>query len=161
MNASRNQRRFFCSIDAKCTSSGPKCTAPPSSCGPSWVICVVLSWRLMESQGHARREGARLCLTTCGGDGPDAARPGHTNLVRFKSSLLYTYIFGIFNDPFPSIGEATRTKLPAGEKPALEGHNIKKRGPPGYRMQYGKRYERRRESPEKLNFDKMEFSYTS
>ena len=74
---------------------------------------------------------------------------------------IYIYIFGIFNDPFPSIGEATRTKLPAGEKPAIEGHSIKKRGPPGYRMQYGKRYERRRESPEKLNFDKMEFSYTS
>ena len=118
MNASRNQRRFFSSIVAKCTSSNPDCTTPPPSCGPSWVICVELDINGISRTCPQGNERWPLCLHSlcCDGPGrPDTARRSfHCSHVQI---LFAIYIFG---DPFPSVGEAImRTKIPAGQTPAM------------------------------------------
>ena len=104
MNASRSQRRFFSSIVAKCTSSNPDCTTPPSSCEPWWVICIELNINKISRtcpQGKERRYASTRPVMG------DTARYSPTRSCHFSHVQILFAIY-ILSDPFPSVGEAMR-----------------------------------------------------
>ena len=159
INASRNQRRFFSSIVAKCTSSGPGYTAPPSSCGPSWVICIELEINGLSRtcpQGEQRHRQATPALPM----GP--MRPGPAYHLPRLSNPNHIYIFG---DPLPSvvIPPSARQRGPSYRRDKTGHRNSQPHQNQGADYldtiwqgkiaDYGKRPERRRESTESSSLE--------